>query len=390
MRVDEFIENPFSTHWLLRHLVRESKLARKEVVSILKEQMGIFFLKCQLMLASFMLVSLFMAAAVYADTVRDEFNTIAYNGNDGNHNWSNDWQELGESDGPTGGQVRVVSSSYAASGNALQIGGGSITGRSLSREADLTGASSATLTFSYRRWQPQHPKGRITLSVSSDGGANWTDLQTYRLNGTDPSQVPQTFDITFFIASNTQIRFLGSGKKVGNYFYADNIQIEYASLAPDIILLKSVQTFSDPFNGESNPKAIPGGVMLYTITATNQGDGATDADTVFITDPIPANTALFVGDIDGSGPATGPVLFTDGTPPNDSGLNYTFTSLDNLTDDVAFSNDGGTTYNYIPVPDGDGLDTNVTHMRINPKDTFNAASSGNIPSFEVKFKVRVE
>ena len=47
------------------------------------------------MLASFMLVSLFMTGSVYADTVCDEFNAIAYNGNDGTHNWSNDWQELG-------------------------------------------------------------------------------------------------------------------------------------------------------------------------------------------------------------------------------------------------------------------------------------------------------
>ena len=158
----------------------------------------------------------------------------------------------------------------------------------------------------------------------------------------------------------------------------------------DIIVVKSFQTFSDPYNGETNPKAIPGGVMLYTIIATNQGAGATDANTVVLTDPIPANTALFVGDIDGPGPATGPVLFTDGTPPDDSGLSYTFTSLDSLTDDVAFSNDGGTTYTYIPVPDADGFDTNVTHLRINPKGTFNAASGGDIPTFEVKFKVRVE
>ena len=385
MRVDEFIENPFSAHWLLRHLVRESKLARKEVVSILKEQMGIFFLKCQLMLASFMLVSLFVTGSVYADTVRDEFNAIAYNGNDGTHNWSNDWQELGESDGPTSGRVRVVSSTYAASGNALQIGGGSITGCSLSREEDLTGASSATLTFSYRRLRLQNPKGSITLSVSSDGGANWTDLQTYRLNGTDPSQVPQTFDITSFIASNTQIRFLGSGKKVGNYFYADNIQIEYASLAPDIILLKSVQTFSDPFNGESNPKAIPGGVMLYTITASNQGGGTTDANTVELADPIPVNTALFVGDINGAG--SGPVLFTDGAIA--SGLTYTFISIDDLTDDVAFSIDG-TNYDYIPAPDAGGFDASITHMRINPKGPFNGASGGDIPTFEVKFQVRVK
>lgn len=385
MRVDEFIENPFSTHWFLRHLARESKLARKEVVSILKEQMGIFFLKCQLMLASFILMSLFVTGSVYADTVRDEFNAIAYNGNDGTHNWSNDWQELGESDGPTSGRVRVVSSTYAASGNALQIGGRSITGRSLSREADLTGASSATLTFSYRRLQRKNSNGSITLSVSSDGGANWTDLQTYRLNGTDPSQVPQTFDITSFIASNTQIRFLGSGRKVRSYFYADNIQIEYASLAPDIIVVKSVQTFSDPYNGETNPKAIPGGVILYTITASNQGGGTTDADTVELTDPIPVNTALFVGDINGAG--SGPVLFTDGAIA--SGLTYTFISIGDLTDDVAFSIDG-TNYDYIPVSGAGGFDASITHMRVKPKSTFNAASSGNTPSFEIKFKVRVE
>ena len=337
------------------------------------------------MLASFILMSLFVTGSVYADTVRDEFNAIAYNGNDGTHNWSNDWQELGESDGPTSGRVRVVSSTYAASGNALQIGGRSITGRSLSREADLTGASSATLTFSYRRLQRKNSNGSITLSVSSDGGANWTDLQTYRLNRTDPSQVPQTFDITSFIASNTQIRFLGSGRKVRSYFYADNIQIEYASLAPDIIVVKSVQTFSDPYNGETNPKAIPGGVILYTITASNQGVGTTDADTVELTDPIPANIALFVGDINGAG--SGPVLFTDGAIA--SGLTYTFITIDDLTDDVAFSVDG-TNYDYIPVPDADGFDASITHMRVNPKGTFNAASGGNTPSFEVKFKVRVE
>jgi len=172
----------------------------------------------------------------------------------------------------------------------------------------------------------------------------------------------------------------------GGYdFYAQAIPV-----SPDVILLKSVVTFSDPVNNKTNPKAIPGAVMFYTVAASNQGVGATDADTVFITDPIPANTALFVGNIDGTGPATGPVLFTDGTPPDDSGLSYTFITLDSGADDVAFSSDGGATYTYEPVPDGNGFDTNVTHLRINPKGSFKAASGGNIPTFDVKFKVRVD
>ena len=164
--------------------------------------------------------------------------------------------------------------------------------------------------------------------------------------------------------------------------------IDWFPVLPDIIMVKSVQTFSDPVNNETNPKAIPGAVMLYTIAVTNQGVAAADAGTVVITDPIPANTALFVGDIDGAG--SGPVLFTDGTPPHDSGLSYTFISLDSTTDDVDFSNDGGSTYTYVPVPDGDGFDTNVTHLRINPKGTFKAASGGDIPTFDIKFKVRVK
>ena len=41
------------------------------------------------------------------ETVRDEFNTIAYNNNDGTQNWNGDWIEIGESDGPVNGDVNV-------------------------------------------------------------------------------------------------------------------------------------------------------------------------------------------------------------------------------------------------------------------------------------------
>jgi len=159
---------------------------------------------------------------------------------------------------------------------------------------------------------------------------------------------------------------------------------------PDIILVKSVETFSDPYNGESNPKAIPGAVMVYTIAVSNQGNGSADADSLVITDPIPTNTSLFVGDIDGPGPASGPVLFTDGTTPDESGLTYTFSSLDNAEDDVAFSNNGGSTFIYVPEPDAQGFDSNVTHIQVTAKGSFNGRSGGNIPSFEIRIKMGVE
>jgi hypothetical protein len=155
---------------------------------------------------------------------------------------------------------------------------------------------------------------------------------------------------------------------------------------PDILFLKTASTLNDPFNGATDPKAIPGAEIIYTLRATNQGAGSTDADSVVITEPLPTNTALFVGDIDG--PDSGPVLFVDGTTP--SGLTYSFIELDDATDDVAFSNNGGASYVYEPQPDADGFDANVTHMQIYPKGGFSGAVGGNTPSFEVHFKVRIQ
>jgi parallel beta-helix repeat protein len=155
---------------------------------------------------------------------------------------------------------------------------------------------------------------------------------------------------------------------------------------PDIILLKISQTISDPVNGTTNPKAIPGAVVLYTLNATNQGTGATDTDSLKLTEAVSANTTLFVGDLGGAG--SGPVQFLDGATA--SGLSYTFTSLDSATDDVEFSNDDGVTYSYTPTPAGEGFDSAVTHIRILPKGPFASASGGNKPSFQLKFKVRVK
>ncbi len=154
---------------------------------------------------------------------------------------------------------------------------------------------------------------------------------------------------------------------------------------PDIILLKTSQVVSDPVNGATNPKAIPGATVLYILTATNQGQGATDADTVVLTEPVPANTELFVNDL--GVPGSGPVAFADGATA--SGLAYTFVSLASTADDVEFSSDGGATYIYTPVPDADGFDSAVTHQRVSPAGAFSSASGGNNPGFQIQFQVRV-
>ncbi len=155
---------------------------------------------------------------------------------------------------------------------------------------------------------------------------------------------------------------------------------------PSFTVAKSVLLVSDPVNGTTLPKAIPGAVVSYSIQVTNSGAGTADNNTTLIIDAIPVNTRLFVGDL--GGPGSGPIVFVNGTPS--SGLTYTFTSLASAADDVSFSNTGCTPFtNYIPVPDVNGFDALVTCIRINPKGVFAAASGGNNPNFEARFRVRV-
>jgi uncharacterized repeat protein (TIGR01451 family) len=153
---------------------------------------------------------------------------------------------------------------------------------------------------------------------------------------------------------------------------------------PQIIVLKTVFASADPVNGSMNPKAIPGATMQYSVIVTNTGGGT--AQTVVVTDPVPPNTELFVSDL--AVPGSGPVTFSDGAVA--SGVMYSFGGLSNIFDCLSFSNDGGATYTYTPVPDANGFDSQVTGIKVTPTGTFNAASGGNNPSFSLQFKVRVK
>jgi uncharacterized repeat protein (TIGR01451 family) len=152
---------------------------------------------------------------------------------------------------------------------------------------------------------------------------------------------------------------------------------------PSLVTVKSSAALSDPYNGTTNPKRIPGGAVRYDVTVTNTGSGTVNANTLYIYDAIPTNTSLYVTDIGAAG--SGPVSFNNGSLT--SSLSYTFTSLASTTDDVEFSSNNGATWTYTPVADANGVDPNVTHIRINPKGTF-AGDPG--PSCTASFRVRIK
>jgi uncharacterized repeat protein (TIGR01451 family) len=144
---------------------------------------------------------------------------------------------------------------------------------------------------------------------------------------------------------------------------------------PALTILKTSTVLSDPVNLAVNPRRIPNAVVRYDITVTNSGPGTVDAGTLVLTDPVPANSSLYVL---GSG---NPVMFINGTPS--SGLTF------NPATQVSYSSVGPAgPWNYTPVPDAGGFDSAVRALRIAPAGVMNAAGGGN-PSFTLQFRVRI-
>ena len=171
------------------------------------------------------------------------------------------------------------------------------------------------------------------------------------------------------------------------YISPEPLPVLTAEMQPPAILLqKNVLTVYDPINNTTNPKAIPGSWVEYTITTSNSGAGEVDDGTLMVTDPLPANAALFVGDLDGAG---SPVDFDDGSGAASSGLSLSFGGLADLGDDVEFSTDG-INYNYEPIPDADGFDVAVRYIRINPAGTFLGTLTATPTTFDLRMRVRIQ
>jgi len=157
-------------------------------------------------------------------------------------------------------------------------------------------------------------------------------------------------------------------------------------LSPILALTKSSLTVFDPINATTNAKAIPGAWVEYTLVAVNAGAGSSDPDSLVVTEPLPANVALFVGDLGGG---TGPVEFVDGSGTAASGLSFVFGGLGDPNDSLEFSTDG-VSYAYTPLPDADGFDTAVRFVRVRPFGSFQAADNGLEREFRLRFRVRVQ
>ncbi|AMV32103.1 Cadherin domain protein [Pirellula sp. SH-Sr6A] len=160
-------------------------------------------------------------------TVRDNFDTQSYGGNNGTNSWSASWQEIGEADGTAAGSVTVATSGSVIAGPYLSLNMATAN-RGLSRSVNLSGATSATLSFTYEQMNTS-AGGQVALQIYN--GSTWTTLHTYSVDSSFYSGnvgVFQSFNISSYANSNTAIRFLVTQAASNDYFYIDDVKIDYS------------------------------------------------------------------------------------------------------------------------------------------------------------------
>ena len=138
-------------------------------------------------------------------------------------------------------------------------------------------------------------------------------------------------------------------------------------------ITKTSVPFSDPVNGATTPKLIPGAVVRYTLSVQNSGASTVDANSVLLIDTLPAQLVV--------GSAAAP-SFAQGAQT--SALTF------NTTNDIRYSNAGSAPASfaactYTPVS---AYDPAVRFICLNPKGTM-AGSTGVPPSFSISFNAQM-
>jgi len=178
--------------------------------------------------SQFVLSNSVITTSASCSTVRDEFNSTVYNAQDGSANWVTDWIEVGDDGSAGSGQIEVASGAVQFEGNGSASN--ALGGPYLQREADLSTATSATLSFNYYETGTWEGNDRFAIYISSDGGGNWTQLQQF---SNDQGSTPQSFtaDISAYMANNTRVAFVEQANAAAEIFYIDNVEILYCSTA---------------------------------------------------------------------------------------------------------------------------------------------------------------
>jgi uncharacterized repeat protein (TIGR01451 family) len=117
---------------------------------------------------------------------------------------------------------------------------------------------------------------RLTATAAESGGAGSLGATVTQTSGANTAAMD-----TVFADTNANGNVASDGAS-----FAEN---DYTVLAAALTAVKTSKIISDPINGSTNPKMIPGATVEYCIAVSN-GAGSATATSVALSDPLPAQT----------------------------------------------------------------------------------------------------
>ncbi len=315
---------------------------------------------------------------------RDAFENTHYNNSDGSTDWSgNAWSENSDGgSGANGGTIRI-------SGDELRFGADDDSA-SITRTLDLSGATSATLTFNFKDVNTEaNNNERLTVEFSANG-TNWVILDV--LDANDPDGL-KTFNLTGPFDSDAKIRFsVTDMSQDSEYLAIDNVNVAYTGVASPIYVENgpAVQILAgasviDP----DGPANFNGGSLQVLLSNSSSGDQLlfTGANVSVSGTDVVTTPYGIVGTVTGLGTTSLLITFN---------ANATPAAISVLLDAIAFSstsenpsngirtahvtfNDGGNTGTGGPLSDTETVQFGVTPVNDAPVATVPA---GPFPATE--------
>ena len=158
---------------------------------------------------------------------------------------------------------------------------------------------------------------------------------------------------------------------------------DYASTVLGVPILSTTKTSAIYAATSFTTYFLPANDVIYTIMTNNTGSSSTDTGTIFTLDSLPAQVDVYVGDFDGTGPATGTILFA---LQNGAALTYTPANGLKYSSAVAApANFAACTY--VPAV-ANAYDPAIRHICVNPKGVL--ASGSPAPGFTLQFRARIK
>jgi hypothetical protein len=155
----------------------------------------------------------------------DQFTQVSYGNDDGELDWVGDWDESGDDDNPSSGDITIESGELKITDSEVSI----------TREVNLEGYSSATLSFSYHS-VTSFSDDIVYLQIRKDNGS-WVTLQEFVGSSSSNDSGDVSIDISSYIDEDVDVRFLTDALFEGSdEFYVDDFAIDatIAGSCPDI------------------------------------------------------------------------------------------------------------------------------------------------------------